>query len=43
MKLEADNGEIVWVSCDLIQGYKYMNEYFDNNENKFKIMKNSVH
>ena len=39
MKLETDNGEIVWVSCDLIQGYKYVNEYIDNNENKFKIMK----
>ena len=43
IKLETDNGEIVWVSCDLIQGYKYVNEYIDNNENKFKIMKNSVH
>ena len=37
MKLETDNGEIVWISCDLIQGYKYVNEYIDNNENKFKI------
>ena len=43
MKLETDNGEIVWVSCNLIQGYKYVNEYIDNNENKFKIMRNSVH
>ena len=43
MKLETDNGEIVWVSCYLIQRCKYVNEYIDNNENKFKIMKNSVH
>ena len=42
MKLETDNGEIVWVSCDLIQGYKYVNEYTDSNENKFKIMRNSI-
>ena len=43
MKLETDNREIVWVSCYLIQRCKYVNEYIDNNENKFKIMKNSVH
>ena len=43
MKLETDNGEIVLVSCYLIQRYRYVNEYIDNNENKFKIMKNSVH
>ena len=43
MKLETDNGEIVRVSCYLIQRCKYVNEYIDNNENKFKIMKNSVH
>ena len=33
MKLETDNGEIVWVSCYLIQRYRYVNEYIDNNEN----------
>ena len=43
MKLETDNGEIVRVSCYLIQRCKYVNEYIDKNENKFKIMKNSVH
>ena len=37
-----NNKEIVCVSSGLIQGYKYVKEYINENENKFTIMRKSI-